>query len=227
VLSAHAANELSVLMKLFVLCARHNGKTEMEREAINAQAMAIGRILTGKLYECWKLLCSAFFRTQLSKIYEPKFDEEGKVALKSLKQYFGRKNLIETVRNRHAFHYSNDQISQGYTNLSGDEALNIYLSKTNTNTLFAFADKIANYSLVEDINPGKPSDAFDLLIRETSKVTRWLYEVIAECIVIAIKSHVSEDLAALGMVDLELGEASDWRSIAIPYFVEIADDEVT
>ena len=168
VLSAHAANELSVLTKLFLFCSKHEGETEVEREAINAQAMAIGRILTGKLYECWQLLRSVFFDTQLSKMYEPKFDEKTKAALTSLKQYFGRKNIIEAVRNHHAFHYSPDQIKQGYTKLAGDESLNIYMSKTNANTLYAFADKIANYSLVEDINPGRPSEAFDSLISETS-----------------------------------------------------------
>lgn len=227
ILSAHAANELGVLTKLVHFCAKREAASDVEKEACNAQAMALGRLLTGKLYECWNLLRSAFFSTRLSETYEPQFDDDAKTALAALKKYFGKENLIEAVRNRHAFHYAPDQIARGYTKLAESEALNIYMSQTNANTLYAFADVIARYSVVEDISPDNPAQVFDALIVETPRVLGWLNQVIAACMAIAIQSYVGENLDALGSSEIELSDAPDWKAITIPYFVEIVETEVT
>jgi hypothetical protein len=42
ILAAHAANELSTLTKLFHFCAKHAANSQLEKEALNAQAMAWG-----------------------------------------------------------------------------------------------------------------------------------------------------------------------------------------
>lgn len=73
VLMAHAGNELNVLSKLFHFSARAESTTPILVEAENAQSMVIGRLLTGKIYECWKLMQSAFFGTGISKTYESQF----------------------------------------------------------------------------------------------------------------------------------------------------------
>lgn len=227
ILSAHAANELAVLTKLFHLCSRHEAASELAIQARNAQAMTLGRLLTGKLYECWNLLQSAFFGTKLSKAYECQFDEGAAAALTSLKKYFGAKNLIATVRNQHAFHYSPDQIAKGYAMLPAEEPLSLYLSDTNTNTLYAFADVIAGYALIEDIHPESVPKALDALIVETSKVIGWLNQVIAACMTIAISNYVADNLEGLGSHEVEVTGAPNWKAISIPYFVEIPDTEVT
>lgn len=129
VLVAHAANELSVLSKLFHFMAGASPNVAMLMQAENMQALVIGRLLTGKIYECWKLLTSAFFGKALSKDYEQKFDAEGSASLSWLKKYFGRDNVIATVRNEHAFHYSLDQVDGGFATLAEGDALDIYLAK--------------------------------------------------------------------------------------------------
>ncbi|MNF87937.1 hypothetical protein D3C84_704160 [compost metagenome] len=227
VLLAHAANELNTLIKLFKYCSEHPATTEVEKEARNAQAMTIGRLLTGKLYECWKLLQSAFFGTKLSQVYEPLLDAGATTYLNALKKYFGRKNLIEAVRNQHAFHYSPDQISRGFANLADEEALNVYMATTNANTLYAFADVIAGYSLLEDICPGNPVQAFDALISETTEVLDWFNQVIGAFMMIVIEKYIGCDLEALDSREVEIGGALDWKVITIPYFIEVADSEVT
>jgi len=84
VLMAHAGNELNVLSKLFHFSARAESTTQILLEAENAQSMVIGRLLTGKIYECWKLMQSAFFGTGISKTYESQFDTEASQALQAL-----------------------------------------------------------------------------------------------------------------------------------------------
>jgi hypothetical protein len=227
ILLAHAANELSVLTKLFQFSSKHEANSEMEIEARNAQAMALGRILTGKLYECWKIFPKAFFSAQLSKSYEQKFDTDATKALASLKKYFSATNLIATVRNSQAFHYDADQVATGYKDLPPEQPLNAYMSATNANTLYAFADVIAGYSLMRDIDPGNPARAFDSLVVDTAKVVGWLNQVIGACMTVAIGEYLGGSVDALGATQIELQGAPDWKYLTIPYFVEIAESEIT
>lgn len=223
VLLGHAANELSVLTKLFHFCSSHEADIPVLIEARNAQALVMGRLLTGKLYECWKLLQSSFFGSRVSKQYEPLFDPEAAAALENLKKYFGRKNLIETVRNGFAFHYAPDQIQAGYDTIGERDALDVYLSKTNANTLYVFAETVAGRSLMERISAGDHARSIGTLIEETSRVIGWLNEVIAACLLTCFRLHVGGDLYALGAKVVEVEGAPDWQSVTIPYFVEIAE----
>lgn len=223
VLMAHAGNELNVLSKLFHFSAKAKSETPILQEAENAQSMVIGRVLTGKIYECWKLMQSAFFGSGLSKKYEPQFDPEASAALKALKQCFGRENLIEKVRNGHAFHYSPEQIDAGYRTLVDGDPLEVYLAKANANTVYTFADTIAGRAMLEDIKPGDHQRAFEMLVEETSKAVGRINEVIGATMTICFKTYLGGDLYALGAKVIEIEGAPDSQSVSIPYFVEIAE----
>ena len=225
VLLAHAANELSVLTKLFHFASIDLGDHQLLVEARNAQALTLGRILTGKIYECWQLLQTAFFGTAISKKYEPKFDENAGIALTALKRYFSKTNLIATTRNKFAFHYAPDQIPAGYAKLGDNDALDVYLSKTNANTLYVFAETITGRSLMESIDPGDHAKSIGALIHETSLAIGWLNEVVGACMSTCLELHVGADLYSLGATTIEVAGAPDWRSVSLPYFVEIAEQE--
>lgn len=223
VLMAHAGNELNVLSKLFHFSARAESTSPILQEAENTQSMVLGRLLTGKIYECWKMMQSAFFRSGLSKKYESQFDTEASEALAGLKRYFGRDNLIEKVRNRHAFHYSPDQIDAGYRTLVDDDPLEIYLAKVNANTLYTFADAVAGRAMLEDIKPGDHQRAFEMLVDETTSAVARINEVIAATMMICVKTYLGGDLYALGARVIEIEGAPDSQTVSIPYFIEVTD----
>jgi hypothetical protein len=225
VLMAHAGNELNVLSKLFHFSAKAKSEMPILQKAENTQSMVIGRVLTGKIYECWKLMQSAFFGSGLSKKYEPQFDPEASLALKALKQYFGRENLIEKVRNGHAFHYSLDQIDAGYRTLVDGDPLEVYLAKANTNTVYTFADTIAGRAMLEDIRPGDHQRAFEMLVEETSKAVGRVNEVIGATMIICFRTYLGGDLYALGAKVIEIQGAPDSQSVSIPFFVEIPEHD--
>ena len=223
ILVAHAANELNVLSKLFHFSAGAKSTEPILQQAENAQALILGRLLTGKIHECWMLLQSAFFGTALSKTYEPQFDVEAKQALDALKQYFSCSNIIATVRNKHAFHYSLDQVDAGYNSLVDGDPLEIYLSKANANTLFAFGDTIANRAMLEAIRPGDHKAAFENLIDETSKSVANLNLVIGSMMAICIGSFLGSDLYSLGAVVVDVDGHPDSQQVLIPYFIEFSE----
>jgi hypothetical protein len=227
VLLAHAGNELNVLSKLFHFSARPGSETPIVQQAENTQSMVLGRVLTGKIYECWNLMQSAFFRSGLSKRYQSQFDPDASEALDALKRYFGRDNLIEKVRNGHAFHYSPEQIDAGYQTLADGDPLEIYLAKTNANTLYTFADTIAGRAMIEDIKPGDHQRAFEVLVEETTRAVARINEVIGASMTICFKTYLGGNLYALGAKEIEIEGAPDSQTISIPYFVEIAEGNGT
>lgn len=84
ILCAHAANELNILIKLFRFSSEHPASTDAEERARNAQAMTMGRLLTGKLYECWKLMKSSFFDADLESLGSKEIDVAGAQDWKSI-----------------------------------------------------------------------------------------------------------------------------------------------
>jgi hypothetical protein len=223
VLLAHAANELSVLTKLFHFSAKARDAELVLTEASNAQALVLGRILTGKLHECWRLLERAFFASAISRDYASKFDAEASGAMDQLKKYFGRKNLIEVVRNNFAFHYSTDLVKGGYEALGVDDPLNVYLSQTNANTLYGFAETVTGRALMQAINPSDHKAAFDALILETSQAVRRLNIVIGACMHACFERHLGGDLYSLGARTISIEGAASSQEVELPYFVEVAD----
>jgi hypothetical protein len=166
----------------------------------------------------------AFFKAKLSKEYELKFDDEAKSALDSLKQYFSRENLIKNIRNWHAFHYAPDRVSRGYSSLLPHDCLDVYLSERNANSLYVFAETICGRALLETINPTDHSKAMDDLIGETSRMIGYINRVIGACIATCFSQYIGGDLDALGANIVEIGNARDWKSVTIPFFVEIGDE---
>lgn len=222
-LIAHAANELSALSKLFHFMARANPDEAILMQAENMQALVIGRFLTGKIYECWQLLQSAFFGTALSKDYERKFDTEASVSLSWLKTYFSRDNVIATVRNEHAFHYSLKQVDGGFDTLVEGDALDIYLAKSVTNTLYAFGDTIAGRAMLASIKPGAHQEGYEVLLQETLLAVNHMQAVIGAIMGLCFEKHLGGNLYALGAKMIEIEGAPDSQAVTIPYFIEIHD----
>jgi len=223
VLIAHASNEINVLSKLFHFSARAASKTPILMQAENTQSLVLGRVLTGKIYECWRLLKSAFFGTALSKTYQPQFDEEALQALEALKRYFGRDNIIATVRNLYAFHYSTDQVDAGYQRLVEGDPLEVYLAKSNANTLYTFGDTIVGRAMLESIKPGDHQAAFEMLVDETTKAVARINTVIGATMAICFKTYIGDDLYAMGAKLVEIEGAPDSQDVSIPYFIEIVE----
>jgi len=184
------------------------------------QGLLLGRLLTGKLYEVWQLFGSAFFATKISAIYEPLFDKESQEAFLELKRYFGKSNLISTVRNKHAFHYSVEQIPAGFAKLVEDIPLDIYISEFNSNTMYAFADDILNTAMLESIVPGDHHKAMESYMEETSKVSGLFATVLGRCMAIAIQKYLNVEFSAQHHSNVSINNASKWDEVKIPFFIE-------
>lgn len=221
VLIAHAANDIGALSKLFHFAAGSAADSGVLGQAENAQALVLARAVTGSIYEFWQLLQTSFFGPALSKIYEPQLDAEAQDALQALKRYFGRENLIGTVRNKFAYHYSPDQVDAGYAVLTEDDPLQIYLAQHNANTFYAFGDTIVGRAMLEAIRPGDHRAAFEALIAQTSEAVGHINTVIGALMIICISKYIGANLYDLGAEVIEVEGSPESQVVRIPFFIEI------
>ena len=127
VLLGHLYNESSMLHKLLIFSQPNDGSA-IQQKVHSSLSLLIARVYIGKLFEGWKMLNKVYF-SGISKENEPLLEGPAKSALLQLKQYFGKKNLIEHVRNNYSFHYSPAAIAKQMQSYDDSAEFEIFLSE--------------------------------------------------------------------------------------------------
>jgi hypothetical protein len=221
-LLAHAANELNILAKLLHFSLVDRNYEQIVLYAQNAQMVLLLRMLAAKIFETWALLKKGYFDTSLSREYRDLLDQETRDTLRTLKRYFGTGNVIERIRNRFAFHYDLDDVAVGYRTIEGSEPFDMYVSPMQVNSLFAFADSIANRAMLEAVCPGKPKEAIDVLFRETNVANGRMVSVITSLIKVCFGRHIEKSYYELPFRTYEMTNAPSAQEVGIPFFIEIS-----
>lgn len=219
-LLGHAINEINVLNKLFYLSNQYDVSDKWRRHAHLTQGLVLARTLTGKLWEAWELLTKAYFKTQLSKDYHVKLNDEAKNALKSLQKYFGRENLIKTLRNSFSFHYDVNEVSKLVPEEFDPDELISYMSQTNGNTLYYFSEYAVNVALLDSISHGDPAGAMEALIKESAEVVGWFNEAAQGIMVVAADQYLREDDGSVPLETIEIGPVPIAEEIQLPFYLE-------
>jgi hypothetical protein len=82
----HTADEVSVLLKVLLWASYSSEEHELMKIAHTSQATIFAKLLAGKLCEAWKFIDKSFFKSSLSKDWEPRLLDDGRDALHHLKQ---------------------------------------------------------------------------------------------------------------------------------------------
>lgn len=216
---AHFGNEINILRRIFLWSTLAKPRHDVEEKASVAQALCMAKILTGKLNEGWELLQRGFFRSGLSKEYEPRLIDQARESLSNLKKYFSKTNVINKVRNKFSFHYSSDGIKECFKQLSHSVDFDIYLSHNHSNSFYYAPEALVNYAIMESIEPGKHEEAMELFIQETINVTGWFLSFSDGFMIEIAKRHLGIRLEDLAAIELELPGPPKFDEISIPYFV--------
>lgn len=217
-------SELNVLSKVFRFAPAMNPIEHHDRVAARAQGMVLGQIYTGKIFEFWKTFQTLYFKSRLSSDYHSKLSTNSQAALKGLKRYFGNKNLIEKVRNNHAFHHSPEKVDEAQVTFPSDEGFSLYLSDSLANSVFEFADLLYIYATMETINPGDPEKAYGALIEDTANVTSHLNQLASELIATLLKEFLPASLDNLPLKEVQVDAVKESDVPSLPFFIDIDDD---
>jgi len=217
----HIANEVNVLQKLFYWASCSIGDHDLIRKAHTTQAITLAKVLAGKLSEAWVFLQKAFFASSLSKDWESKLQPDALEALKKLKKYFGRNNLVVNVRNRFAFHYSASDIAAGFALPPDGESWQVIMSESNANSLYYVADLVANYAMLESISPGRHQTAIERLIDELISVARFFIEFAGGCWIVATDMYLLREDGKMPVKEYKIEDAPALDRVDLPFFVEV------
>ncbi len=108
--------------------------------------MIYARILAGKLWEAWTALQATYFSSKLSIALEHGLHPDSCAARSALKSYFSHANLIDSVRNSFAFHYSR-KLGEHWEEVADGDKLQIILGGTIGNNINLAAELITNAAI--------------------------------------------------------------------------------
>jgi hypothetical protein len=216
----HIENEINVLQKILYWTAPSEQEPEIIRRAHSSQATPVAKLLAGKLWEAWQFLHNAYFKTRVSANYYNVLNVEGKDAINSLKQYFKRNNIVSTVRNKFAFHYSVEHIREGFSLPPDTDDWQIVLSESSENNLYYLADLVANYAMLNSIDQKDYWKAMDRLLKELTEISRWFIIFGDACWIIVIEKYLRDTRVGIPVQEVNLEDCSTINEVEIPFFIE-------
>ena len=218
----HAVNEVNALRKLLFWSSDFSDKNDVVTQGRITFALIFVRLLAGKTKEANELIKKRFLRSKvLSQGYLPLLSPKGREALAKLKRLFGGSNLISSIRNDFAFHYSPDAIDAALNDLSDD--LDLYIEdKGQANTLYYCSEVLAGRALLKSLGAVDDPEAFNRLMEETISAADAIHnfaEAFMEAFLARHRAHVWDGHAE----PVELGELGNFMSTRLNWFADIAD----
>ena len=154
-----------MLHKLIVFSNNYKeGETVLAAQ--NAQSFFLLKLLAGKLYEGWQMLHKAYYKSKLSKRYDPILSKNGKDSIKHLKSYFRKRNVISLIRNSYAFHYDYEHIKNELSSIPADENLELYIASDHGNSFYSMAHVISSYALLNEVDSTDDFSALDKIFKD-------------------------------------------------------------
>ncbi|MEN6473073.1 MAG: hypothetical protein ABFD81_03590 [Syntrophaceae bacterium] len=216
----HLANELTILTKL-LLYAHTDAKLDAIRKAYTIQASVISRICIGKVFEGWRLLQSSLLASGLSHKYEAKLSPAGSEALRKLKKYFGKKNLISEIRNRFSFHNpSFKDVRDLLASIPEEAELTMYLGTQVANSNYYLSEEIISMAMLSYVESDSLEQAMKKMHKELSEVSGWLVDFCGHCMVAISEEHWSQCKEDLLLEKINVQSQGNVRDFTIPFFVE-------
>lgn len=167
---AHLQNEINILLRAVLWSSDFSSDNETEIQGQISISLFFVKLLAGKLREGWAILDKFFFsHKSLSSDFLGHANPKQKKALEDLKRYFGKANVIHDVRTGFAFHYSPEELDAVLA--ATPDELDLYIEEEgNANSLYYFAEVLANRAALDRINVLNGEEAIDRLIGEVVTV---------------------------------------------------------
>ncbi|MCX5908449.1 MAG: hypothetical protein NTY64_15010 [Deltaproteobacteria bacterium] len=216
----HIENEVNVLQKLLYWTSPSEKELEVIRKAHSTQALTVAKLLAGKLWEAWQFLRQSYFESRISADYDKFLKDDGKEALAYLKRYFSRDNIVSRIRNDFAFHYSVNRIGQGFSLPPDTDEWQIVLSEARGNSLYYLADLVANYAMLNSIDPHDHKKGMDRLIKEIINISKHFITFIDACWIIVGDRYLRKLGEGIPVQELNLEDCPTIDEVEIPFFIE-------
>lgn len=215
---AHLVNEINALNKLILWSHTYPTQNNAEENGKVSLTFILLRLLAGKLNEGNEQLHKNFYGSKISKDYVPALSAVGQEALSQIKRYFNGTNSITHIRNNYAFHYSPEELDSVLPTVP--EELEIYLSDGGgANTLYYFAEVLANRAILNTINEEDGFSAYKKLVEELPLVAKWFLDF-AESLLVAFISRHEEGIWDGFAEEVKFSTLPSITDVKLPWFTE-------
>lgn len=186
---AHIQNEISILLRSVLWSSDLSSSNEAVVQGQVSINLFFIKLLVGKLFEGWDFLKKSFFTCKaLADDFSKFASPEQLASFDTLKKYFSKENLVYKVRNGYAFHYSHRELDNALKGIPDE--LDLYVEeKGNCNTLYYFAEILANSAVLNLINPSDNADALKHLEEEALNIARCFVKFGQAYMSFVIKRH--------------------------------------
>jgi hypothetical protein len=208
-------NDLSVLQKLSYFSANKKTSDSIVRGAQNSQALFLMKVQAGKLFEGWRMLQQNFFGTALSAEYEQELQDFERESLGRIKKYFSSENLISSIRNKFAFHYSSGDIKGLINGAPDSEVFEIFMADAHGNCFYSISHILVMYAILKSTGLSNIDGAMKKVLHEMLQVTRWFVDFLGGCLLVFARRHLGFEHA-----EVEIPDPPDINEIDLPYFVK-------
>lgn len=216
---AHLQNEIRFLTRAVLWSSDFSSQNEAEVHGQTSLSFFFCKLLAGKLREGWELLQSHYFNNrQLSTRFHAQASPDLSDSLKELGRYFAKGNLLHEVRNDFAFHYSPSDLDSEL----GDtpDELDLYVEEgTDANTLYYFAEVLANRAVLRRVNLPELPEAMTRFNKELTDIaTRFsrFNNAVLSYIAAQHKSMVWKE----GKSEIEFQDLPTFVDVRFPWFAD-------
>jgi hypothetical protein len=216
----HLRNELMVLTKFLKWSINKPSDNPILIDVQVAQTFLISRMLAGKVWEGWQLLKRCYVGAVRIAI-EGSLPEKPRDAFQALEEYFAtKKNLINMVRNRFAFHYDPSRIEKQLTAVNESDKLTIYIGEKEANVFYQMSETIAAKAMLDAIQPGDFQGANAKLMKQVTEISLCLVRFCDGCLMLMTDSYFGRDRQSLNPEEIELPNPPSRNEIEVPFFSE-------
>ncbi|UNC14820.1 hypothetical protein FE249_11575 [Acidiphilium multivorum] len=229
----HAHNELAVMNRLLMFSCNAVGVGELHDHAQGVQMWCIMQVLTGKLFEVWKMLDERFLKSNPTDPAIAALSDDHKENLEWLQGYFDTKDTaLRIIRDRSAFHYDKQlNLDEAVADVTEDER-RVYLAEHPANglyylgssivfrTVFAIvADKAGGTSAMSQIE--RMQKGVDVALTDVQEVNVRLHAVLYGLISAALKKPEGAPLAEIHQLRIPVVDAPPPGIVALPMFLDV------
>jgi hypothetical protein len=213
------ANDLQSLMKFFAVAVDEQRDELIIKHGGSAVGMLMLRLLAGRLWEGWQLICNAYKPIEVH--YENQLGPESKKALGELRAYFGQKrNLINTVRDKIGFHADKGIVKRAFERVPDDADMGDYLCRTIGNTLY-FSAEMLHYEAIDSFTGTSDQLAsLHILISDCQRLVGHFNTFIFGFAAKFLSKHLPGNLKASHDRKTQLDGVPRLADLALPYFTE-------
>ena len=212
----HAENETNALSKMLYWTVNTHEETDTEKDGRVSMLLLIVLILCGKLFEYWRLLENNS-KTSLWRIQEPRLTDGTRNALDSLRNYFGRRNPINIIRDQFNIHYPTDNLGRILPRLA--DPLYFYGDVENDrNNLYQFADIIWAQAL--ETLTGRN---LETLAKELIYLTVWFSQVTNGLMDLILEQYRGQQILP-EPEELQIDALPQFNEVTLPWFTIMPEE---